>query len=76
MRGIDCKGPGDNKFMFTFHQALGKKKVLEEGPWNLSKELVVVSDLDETKTLDKLEINSVPIWVQVSQLPLGMSFPI
>lgn len=63
MRGIDCKGLGDNKFLFTFHQALGKKKALEEGPWNLSKELVVVSDLDETKTLDELEFNSVPIWV-------------
>lgn len=63
MQGIDCKGLGDIKFLFTFHQASGKKKALEEGPWNLSKELVVVSDLDETKTLDELEFNSVPIWV-------------
>lgn len=71
LRGIDCKGLGNNKFLFTFHQASRKKKALEEGPWNLSKELVV-SDLDETKTVDELEFNSVPIWVQVSQLPLGM----
>lgn len=42
MRGIECKGLGENKFLFTFHQATGKKKALEEGPWNLSKELLVI----------------------------------
>lgn len=72
LRGIDCKALGENKFLFIFHQASGKKKTLEEGPWNLLKELVVVADLDETKTLDELEFNFIPIWVQVSQLPLGM----
>lgn len=72
MRGIDCKALGENKFLFTFHQASGKKKALEEGPWNLSKELLVVTDLDESKALEELEFNFIPIWVQVSQLPLGM----
>lgn len=72
MRGIECKGLGENKFLFTFHQATGKKKALDEGPWNLSKELLVVTDLDESKTLDELEFSFTPIWVQVLQLPLGM----
>jgi hypothetical protein len=72
MRGIDCKGLGENKFLFTFDQASGKKKALEEGPWNLSKELIIVADMDQTKTLDEIEFVHVPIWFQVSKLPLGM----
>jgi hypothetical protein len=31
MRGIDCKDLGDNKFIFAFHQALGKKKAIDGG---------------------------------------------
>jgi hypothetical protein len=63
MMGIDCKSLGENKFLFTFHQASGKKKALEEGPWNLSKELVVVADLDESKNLDEIEFTHIPIWI-------------
>jgi len=70
--GIECKGLGENKFLFNFLQSTGKKKALEEGPWNLSKELLVVRDLDERKSLDELEFNFIPIWVQISGLPLGM----
>lgn len=72
MKGIECKGLGENTFLITFHQPEGKKKALEEGPWNLSKELLVVTELDETKSFEELEYNFTPIWIQVSHLPLGM----
>lgn len=66
MKGIHCKSLDENRFLITFHQASGKKKAIEEGPWNLSKEILVVREIDE------LEFAMVPMWVQVSQLPIGM----
>lgn len=33
IRGVDCKDLGENHFLFSFHQAAGKRKALEEGPY-------------------------------------------
>lgn len=38
----------------------------------LSDEILVMTDMDETKTLEELEFHDVPIWVRVGQLPFGM----
>lgn len=32
----------------------------------------MLADLDETKTLDELDFHHIPIWIRVSQLPLGL----
>ncbi|OEL27947.1 hypothetical protein BAE44_0011034 [Dichanthelium oligosanthes] len=72
IRGIDCKDWGDNHYLFTFHQASGKRKALEGGPWTLSKELLVVSDFDGSKSLEEIEFFFIPIWVRITKLPLGM----
>lgn len=72
MKGIDCKDLGDNFFLFTFGQAAGKQKALEEGPWMVSHELLVVANFDGSKTLDEIEFASIPIWVRVANLPMGL----
>lgn len=72
IKGVTCKDLGENHFLFTFSQASGKQRALEEGPWMISKDLVVMSDFDETKTLEEMEFNLIPIWVRVSNLPFGM----
>jgi hypothetical protein len=71
LRGIRCKEMGENIFLFTFLQASGKRKALNEGPWTFNKELVVMQDFDTTKVLEEYEFNSIPIWVRVFKLPLG-----
>ncbi|XBI95320.1 hypothetical protein VPH35_031817 [Triticum aestivum] len=72
IKGIDCKEAGDNKFVFTFFQESGKRKALEDGPWMFDKDLVVVEDFVPSKRIEDYEFNSVPIWVRVFNLPLGM----
>ena len=72
IKGIECKPLGDNKFLISFLQESGKKKALEEGPWMISKELLVVADVDRRKTLDEIEFVSVPIWVRIMNLPIGL----
>lgn len=36
------------------------------------KDLIVMIDLDETKTIEEMEFNFIPIWVRVLKLPFGM----
>ncbi|KAG0517336.1 hypothetical protein BDA96_09G080400 [Sorghum bicolor] len=46
IKGVLCKDLGENHFLFTFMQALGKRRALEDGSWMISKDLVVrVSNL-------------------------------
>jgi hypothetical protein len=72
LKGLECCELGENRFLFTFHQPSGKNKALEDGPWMLADEILEMVDLDESKPLDELELNCVPIWVRISQIPIGM----
>lgn len=72
IRGIEVTDRGENHFLFTFNQLSEKKKALEEGPWMLSNELIVVVDFDASKTLEEFDFSYIPIWVRISNLPLGM----
>ena len=47
-RGITCKDAGDNVFLISFNQAAGERKALKDGPWMISKELLVLADFDKT----------------------------
>lgn len=72
IKGIECKSLGENKFLFTFFQAFGKRRALEERPWVFSNELLVMADLDETKAIDEIEFHTIPIWIRVMKLPVGL----
>lgn len=72
LNSLECSELGENRFLFTFHQPMGKKKALEDGPWMLSNEVIVVVDIDDSKTLEELEFTHIPIWARISNLPMGM----
>jgi hypothetical protein len=38
----------------------------------ISKDLVIMEDFDESKTLEDMEFSHVLMWVRVSNLPFGM----
>ncbi|KQJ96876.1 hypothetical protein BRADI_3g27561v3 [Brachypodium distachyon] len=71
-KGVTCKAPGDNTFLFTFSQAAGKRKPLEGGPWNFNNDLLVLEDFVPTKTIKEYWFEKFPIWVRVFDVPLGM----
>jgi hypothetical protein len=71
IKGTECKDLGENHFLFTFRQHSGKRRALEDGPWNFGKDLVVVVDFDGYKTVDEMDFTIIPIWVRVMNLPLG-----
>jgi hypothetical protein len=73
LKGIRCKGMGDNTFVFTFLQCSGKKKALEEVPWMVNNnDLIVMVEFDPMKTLEEHMFDTIPIWIRVFKLPLGM----
>jgi hypothetical protein len=71
LRGIRIKEMGENVFLFSFLQASGKSKALDEGPWTFNKDLLVMQDFDPNKALEDYEFNEIPIWVRVFKMPLG-----
>jgi hypothetical protein len=72
MKGITCKDLGENKFLFTFHQASGVRKAVDGGPWMFDKKLLVIEDFDASKSIEDYEFNKIPIWVRVFKIPMGM----
>jgi hypothetical protein len=72
MKGVTCKDMGDNIFIFRFHQESGKNKALFEGPWMFNKSLLVLEDFVPSKTAKDYEFSSIPIWIRMFGLPLGM----
>ena len=60
-RGISCKDLGDNVFLISFNQASGLRRALDDGPWMISKELLVVTEFDEAKSVDEFDFSVVPI---------------
>ena len=61
LRSLDCKELGDNKFIFPFYQASREKKALEDGLWMLSDELLVMADIDDSKTLEEIDFSFISI---------------
>jgi hypothetical protein len=72
IKGIECRLLGENKFLITFFQDSRKKKALDEGPWMISKELLVVADVDTRKALDEIVFVFVPIWIKIMNHPIGL----
>lgn len=70
--GVEVKELGENRFMFTFLRGSGKMKAMEDGPWMFGKELVVVAEFDGKKMIDEVEFNSIPIWIRIQKMPLGL----
>lgn len=72
IKGVTWKDLGENHFLFTFLQALGKWCAIDEDPWMFGKNLVIMVDYDEEKTLEEIEFTYIPIWVRAFKIPFRM----
>lgn len=59
-------------FLFTFLQPAGKRRAIEEGPWEFGGDLLIVRDFDERSLLEDLEFVYNPMWIRVLRLPFGL----
>ena len=72
MKRLEVKEMGENRFLSLFHQEAGKRNALDNGPWTFGKELLVMEDFDPRKTPEDYTFDTVPIWVRIYNVPLGM----
>ena len=72
IKGIKCRELGCNLFLISFLQQGGKRRALEEGPWEFGGGLFIVREFDGASRLEELEFFSTPCSVRVLKLPLGM----
>ena len=63
IKGMLCKDLCENQFLFTFLQAMGKWRALEDGPCMFGKDLLLMVDFDETKYIEEMEFKVIPIWM-------------
>jgi hypothetical protein len=71
-RGMECKVAGENKFLFSFNHPIARRRALEDGPWMVGHNLMVMVTCDGMKDLDALEFTHIPIWIWFFKLPMGM----
>ena len=72
IKGINCKELGNNLFLITFLQPGGKRRALEEGPWDFGGDLFLVREFERNSSLEDLDFYITPCWVRVMKLPIGL----
>ncbi|KAH7855978.1 hypothetical protein Vadar_031225 [Vaccinium darrowii] len=62
---------GDNIYVFDFKTEEDAGKIMKLGPWSFMGCLMVLRKWEAQKTLEELDFNLSPFWVQIQGLPLG-----
>ncbi|GMY35015.1 putative ribonuclease h protein [Fagus crenata] len=68
-KGMVFKDAPDNMLLVEFFDAGDKERVLIGRPWSFDMCLLLVTPLDGDVQPSKLEMNLVPFWVQIHDLP-------
>ncbi|XP_019174258.1 PREDICTED: uncharacterized protein LOC109169822 [Ipomoea nil] len=72
-KGVQITEVQLNLFMFIFYHKTDMEYVLEEGPWSFEGKTLVCRQLAEGVLPADVVLDSVDLWVQVHDLPLGYS---
>ncbi|XP_019182742.1 PREDICTED: uncharacterized protein LOC109177752 [Ipomoea nil] len=59
------------RFMFVFYDETDMRRVLDEGPWLFDNNTLVCRQVGARVRPTEVELNSVDMWVQLYDLPLG-----
>nr|GEU67371.1 RNA-directed DNA polymerase, eukaryota, reverse transcriptase zinc-binding domain protein [Tanacetum cinerariifolium] len=57
-------------FLFQFNTKDGMERVLEEGPWMIRREPLMLNVWSQTTILKKAEIKKAPVWVKFHHVPI------
>ena len=53
---------------------MDRKRVLQNGQWNLFKNLFVFAEIDESARISDVTFNKLDLWVQVHNVPLSCMY--
>ncbi|XP_019186010.1 PREDICTED: uncharacterized protein LOC109180754 [Ipomoea nil] len=71
LMGIEVADVHPNLFLFTFFDEADRRRVLEEGPWAYENATLICQSLVGDEHPTQVILNSVDLWVQVFDLPIG-----
>ncbi|GJW44383.1 hypothetical protein Tco_0073182 [Tanacetum coccineum] len=63
----------DGVFLFKFDSKEGLERVLQRGPWMIRNSPILLSKWSSKLSLKKGEVNKVPMWVKLFNVPLAYS---
>lgn len=71
--GIEIHELGGQRYSFTFFHVLDLKKVVDGGPWTFEQSLLIFKQLEVNEDPHLVLLNTMYIWVQIYDLPIGMN---
>ncbi|KAL5768752.1 hypothetical protein ACOSQ2_015535 [Xanthoceras sorbifolium] len=71
VKDFEVESVGMNLFVFQFKCPWDRKRVLDGGPWNFDKNLIVLREASGVDRVSDIDFNLIPFWVQLHNLPLA-----
>lgn len=69
--GMEVHDIGRYRYSFIFYHKMDLRKVLEGGPWSFEQNILVYHQLKDTEEAHQIPLNSLDIWIQVHDIPIG-----
>jgi hypothetical protein len=69
--GIEYSEKGKNYYMITLFSRGDYDFVKRGGPWIFNQHALIVTDLDESLQPSETDLNAVPVWVRIYDVPWG-----
>ncbi|KAJ4838386.1 hypothetical protein Tsubulata_020535 [Turnera subulata] len=75
-KGIEAEQLGRKLFLFHFFSKRDRLEVLDaETPWFFEKRVVVLKEVTEDEVLTQVDLNEVPMWIQMNNIPWNQRTP-
>ncbi|KAL5576069.1 hypothetical protein UlMin_017768 [Ulmus minor] len=62
---------GPNIFVLEFKSMADRRRILTGGPWDLFKNPLVFTEIEEGTNVTDLKFDSIPMWIQIHNVPLA-----
>ncbi|XP_050278122.1 uncharacterized protein LOC126719632 [Quercus robur] len=69
-KGVQIVDLRENMFLFKFSYEGDRKRIMELGPWNIEGYPLILKPWNQNMAVEDLEFSSLPIWIQVHNLPI------
>ncbi|CAH9087432.1 unnamed protein product [Cuscuta europaea] len=71
-KGLPVKEVGEKRHLFTFYHRLDMNRVLDGGPWQFEKILLLLKVVRPDDIPHKIVLNEADFWVQVHNVPYSL----
>ncbi|GJU09943.1 reverse transcriptase [Tanacetum coccineum] len=70
-RSVRIQELEDGLFLAMFEHMVDMRRVLDEGPWLVERDLVILKPLDEDEQPSNMDMSKSPFWIRLLNLPFS-----